>query len=404
MHYEISTDGEVEKVAVITIPKQNLDRSIDTRLSALQKDLAIKGFRKGKVPRDIIRARYYDSLKVDAMNDIVNESFWELLKERSWLPASRAEIKDMNEGENIVFTLRFEIIPEFTVEKYKEIELFKEKTPPDDLLLEKAMEQVKEHYATVSDISRPAAVDDIVTMDITIIEDGTIKKRDTDVVMMIGDRSFPDEVNRTLVGTNSKEQKQVIVGTATHSLSIKKIQERVHPTIDDAFAKKHNFNDLEGLRQKVLKDAKELEKQREDEELKEKLSRIMLERTQFLTPSSMVTVEYKKMLQRMNIEDNDSNRERFWDTAEKRTRLNLILDWIAQHENITVDDQDVAQLTKAMGLNVTKENKSDINNYIKTMLIREKALNFVYEHARISEKNRILTPKEANNDTHSVRH
>lgn len=404
MQYEISTDGEVEKIAVITVPKQTLDKTINNRLVVLKKDLAIKGFRKGKAPEHIVRARFYDACKVEALQDIVNESFWKLLQERSWLPASRAEVKDMKEGENIVFTLRFEIIPEFKVEQYKEIELFKEKSLPDEFLLEKAMDQVREHYAMVQDITRPAAVDDIVTMDMVVKENDNIAQHESDIVIKIGDRSFPDEVNRILVGAKIKDQKQVTVDTKTYSLTIKKIQERVLPTLNDVFARAHNFKDLDDLRQKVLQDAQALERQREEEELKEKLSRILLERTQFSTPVSMIMNEYKKMLQRMNLEDNDSNRERFWDTAEKRTRLNLILDWIAGHENITGDDQEVEKLTKAMGLKVTKDNKQDINNYIKTMLIREKTLNFVFKHARVSEKSRILTPKEAKDDTHSVRH
>jgi trigger factor len=404
VQYEISSDGEVEKVAVITIPKQNLDRSIDTRLVELQKNLSIKGFRKGKVPKDIIRARYYDTLKGEALNDMVNESFWKVLQDRSWLPASRAELKDLKEDDDIIVTLRFEVIPDFKVQKYKEIELYKEKSIPEEMLLEKAMEQLKDHYAAVKEVTRPAAVDDIVTMDITIKEGEKVKQRDADVVMKIGDRSFPDEVNRILVGAKAKEQKEVTVDALTYLLVINKIEERILPTIDDAFAHSHQFKDLEELRQKVLQDAKTLEKQREDEELKEKLSRILLERTTFVAPPSMVTVEYKKMLQRMNIEDNESNRERFWDTAEKRTRLNLILDWIARAEEISVTNDDVEQLTKAMGINVTKENKPDIEQYIKAMLTREKTLDFVFTHARISEKSRILTPKEAKNDTHTVRH
>jgi hypothetical protein len=57
-----------------------------------------------------------------------------------------------------------------------------------------------------------------------------------------------------------------------------------------------------------------------------------------------------------------------------------------------------------MGIKMDKENKPNIESYIKTMVIREKTLDYVFKHARISEKSRILSPKEAQNDTHSVRH
>jgi trigger factor len=402
--YEISNDGIVEKEVVITIPKHDLNRSIDIRLNELQKDLTLKGFRKGKVPKDIIRARYHDAIKAEALNDLVNESFWKVLQERAWFPASRAELKDMNEGDTIVFTLQFEIIPDFNVEQYKEIELFKEKSLPDELLLEQAMEYLKEQFATVQEITRPAAVDDIITMDMTISQNDTTEKRTKDVIMKIGDRSFPDEVNRVLVGAKKNDEQKAVVDTKTYTLHIKKIEERSLPVIDDAFARSHSFKNLEELKKKLMNDAQTYEKRRQEEELKEKLSRILLERTQFPPPKSMVTMEYQKMLQRMNAQDNDTNRERFWNTAENRARLNLILDWIARKETITVNDEEVRHLTTAMGIKIDKENKANIESYIRTMVIREKTLDYVFKHARVSEKSRILSPKEAQNDTHSVRH
>ncbi|MBN2619579.1 trigger factor [candidate division WOR-3 bacterium] len=404
MLYEISNDGAVEKEVVITIPKDDLNRSIDVRLNELQKDLALKGFRKGKVPKDIIRARYYDTIKVEALNDLVNESFWKVLQERAWFPASRAELKDMKEGDSMVFTLQFEIVPEFNVEQYKDIELFKEKPLPDELLLEQAMKYLKDQFATVQEITRPAAVDDIVTMDMTVSQGDTNEQLTKDVTMKIGDRSFPDEVNRVLVGAKKTDEKKAVVNTKTYTLHIKKIEERTVPVIDDAFARSHSLKDLEELKKKLLADAQTYEKQRLEEELKEKLSRILLERTQFPPPKSMVTLEYQKMLQRMNADDNDANRERFWATAENRARLNLILDWIARRESITVNDEEVKHLTTAMRIKADKENKSNIESYIKAMVIREKTLDYVFKHARISEKSRILSPKEAQNDTHSVRH
>lgn len=404
MLYEVSNDGAVEKEVVVTIPKHDLGQSIDARLEEVRKDLTLKGFRKGKVPKDIIRARYYDTIKAEALNDLVNDSYGKILEERAWFPASRADLKELNENDDIVFTLRFEIIPEFDVEHYKDIELFKEKSIPDELLLEQAMEQIKDQFAATREIARPAAVDDIVTMDMIVAEKDTNEQRTSDVVMKIGDRSFPDEVNRVLVGAKRNDERKTVVETKTYTLRIKKIEERSLPVIDDEFARSHSFKNLDELKEKLLHDAQAYEQQRQDGELKEKLSRILLERTQFAPPKSIIDLEYQKMLQRMHVDDNDTNRERFWDTAGKRARLNLILDWIARKESITVDDKEIKHLTAAMGMKMNKNNQPNIESYIKAMVIRDKTLDYIFKHARISEKTRILSPKEAQDDTNSVRH
>jgi trigger factor len=271
-------------------------------------------------------------------------------------------------------------------------------------LLEHALEQVRDQWAAVREITRPAAVDDYVSMNLTVKEGATIKQHADDVVMKIGDRSFPDEVNRILVGARKNEQKEASVNAMIYSMKIKKVEERQRPVITDEFARTKGFDDVEDLKKKLLEEAKAYEEKRQEEDLKEKLSRILLERTKFPVPSSMTDLEYRKILQRMNAEDSESNRERFLETAEKRARLNLILDWIARKENIAVNDEDITRLTSSMGIKVDKDNKPDIENYIKNMVIREKTLDLVYKHARVSEKSRILSPKEAQNDTHTVRH
>jgi len=179
VEYDLSHDGEVEKIAKITVPRTDLDVYINDQIRALQKTLSLKGFRKGKVPEDVIRARYLDSVKAQALNDLINDHFIKLIQDKKWIPASQVQVKDLNEGETISFTLEFEIIPQFTVEMYKGIELFKDTTLPDDMLYEHALQQLKEQYATVQVITRPAAVDDIVTMDLVITEKGKEPKKES---------------------------------------------------------------------------------------------------------------------------------------------------------------------------------------------------------------------------------
>ena len=118
----------------------------------------------------------------------------------------------------------------------------------------------------------------------------------------------------------------------------------------------------------------------------------------------MIQNEYEKILQRFQLPDSDANKERFWGGAEKRVRFNLILEKITEKENIKVDESEVLNVISNMGIKVNDENRKDVITYVGNLLNREKTMDFILKNAKISEKSRIISPKEANNDTSSIRH
>ncbi len=404
MEYEITTDDEIEKEINISIPFIKLEHLINEEVNKMQKDLTLKGFRKGKVPNNIIKNRYSDTLKAQAMNNLVKDSFLKILSEKKWRPASQAELLNIEEGENIKLRLRFEIIPDFNVENYMGLEIFKEESLPDDFLLEQAIEQLREQHATIKEISRPSVVDDFITVDIEIIENNITKSKQDNIVVKIGDRNLPDEINRALVGVRKSEKKEVKTGNQIHKISVKKIEEKILPQFDDDFAKKQNCKNAEQLKKKLMAAAKEIEEKRIEGELKESLSNTILERIKLKVPKTLVQNEYQKILEKSNLSDSETNKESFWGIAEKRVRLNLILDKIAEKENIKVTEDEVMKVISTMGIKLNGENRKNIMDYIGNILNREKTIDSLFQNAQINKKSRIISPKEVINDTSSVRH
>jgi len=98
-------------------------------------------------------------------------------------------------------------------------------------------------------------VDDIVTMDLTILKDDKIENNQKDIVVKIGNRSLPDELNRALVGVKKSETKEVKIGEKIYKIRIKKLEERIFPQIDEQFARKQNYENLEQLKKKLLENA-----------------------------------------------------------------------------------------------------------------------------------------------------
>ncbi len=405
MEYEIIRDNNVEKEIDISVLPAELDRFIDREVTKIQKDLVIKGFRKGKVPKDIIRSRYRDTLKAQAMTSLAAETFAKVLAEEKWRPASQAKLLNVEEGEKIKFRLSFEYIPGFDVDNYTGLEIFKEESLPDDFLLQQALNELRERYAEVKEVPRPAVVDDLVTVNLKITENNQIKTNQRDVTIKIGDRSLPDEINKALVGASKSNNIEVKAGEQTYSLSIRKIEEKILPQIDDEFARSQNYENVEQLKEKLMEQAKRAEEKRIEAELKESLSTILLERTKFKVPNSLIDVEYQKILQKFNLPDSEVNKERFWELAEKRARLNLIIDKIAEKEDIRVEAEEIMNVVSSMGWKLSDDNREDVIAYIGSILNREKTIDFLFKNAKIAKRSRIISPKEAiENDTSSLRH
>lgn len=377
---------------------------MDAEIDKVQKQLTLKGFRKGKVPKAIIKTRYYDSIKAQALNNVVSESLATIISEKQWYLASQAKLLNVDEGEHITFHMQFEVVPHFSVDDYAGIELFKEERLPDDYLLKQALNDVRERNARVEEVTRAAVVDDFVTLELTVTEDGKVKTQDKEVTVRIGDRTLPDEMNRSLVGAHLSDKKEVTLDNTRYAFTVKKIEEKVLPQLDDDFARSLKLENAEQLKKTLMEEAQKNEEKRIEAELKESLSKILLEKTVFKVPVSFVENEYKKMLKNANLPDSESNKERFWKVAEDRVRLNLILDRIAEQEKISVKENEIVQLVSAMGMKLNNENKQNIIEYVGSIMTREKTIDFLFKKATISEKSRIISPKEAMDDSRSVRH
>ncbi|MGB9720297.1 MAG: trigger factor [bacterium] len=403
MEYQIINDGETEKEIEFKIGAQELNPYIEESLEKLRARVAIKGYRKGRAPKGLIRTRYYDTLKAEALNDLILDSYKKILQEKNWEPASNPELLKFDDSAEIKFSLRLEVLPKFEVENYKGLELLKEEPLPVDYLYEQTVNRLRENYASVVEANRPAAVDDFVTMDLEISEDNKIIDNQSDIVVKVGDRSFPDELNRALVGVKKGQKKEVQVEKQIYHFKVKKIEERIFPQVDAEFARMLNFGSLEEMEKGIKDMLKKEEEERLADELRESLARVMLERFQFPVPKAISEKEYQFMLKTHNLVDNDSTRERFLPVAEKRARFNLILDRIGQKENILAVDEEVMKLAQRNAIEIENMDE-DVKEYLRKVVVREEVVKFLLKNANIVQKGKILSPEEVKNANRAVRH
>ncbi len=404
LNYQIITESEVEKEVEFFLSPEDFGPALDEEAERLRRKVSIKGYRKGRAPRKVVYSLYKDTIRANALNKIVSKSYLKLLKEKGWQPATKPELLNIEDGEGVKFRLRIEVIPEFDVENYLGLELLKKRPLPFDYLLEEAMNNLRERHAVIKETNEPAAVDSFVTMDMEIIKENRVQERRGDITVKVGDRSLPDELNRALVGMKKGEEKEVEIGDACWRVYIKKIEEKILPQIDDDFARSLNYKNLQELVEKVSKTVEKEEAERLEEELEESLARILLERNRFPVPKSLISFEYQLILEENNLADSEANRNRFWDTAEKRARFNLILEKIAKKEGIETPETEVISLLKDGDSELNREEKKGYIEYLRKVINRRKTMEFLLKNAVVSERERIVSPGEVDNVNYSIRH
>ncbi|MCX7995094.1 MAG: trigger factor [candidate division WOR-3 bacterium] len=403
MEYQIVSETETEKEIEFKFGAQELEPYIDLSIERLRPKISIKGYRRGRAPKGLIRTRYYDALKVEALNDLIREAYKKVLTEKNWKPVSEPELVNFNDSGEIRFNLRFEVQPDFEVNDYRGLEIFKEEPLPLDYLYEQALNRLREDYADITETTKPAAVDDFITLDLEILEGDKIIEKQSEVVVKLGDRSFPDELNRALVGVKKGDRKEVHIDNHIYRIKIRKVEEKILPELNDNFARMLNYNNLEEMEKGLKSILEKEEEQRLKEGLEENLAQILLERYRFPVPKSLVEREYQMIIRSSKSIDNENNRERFLPVAEKRARLNLILEKIAQKENITVELEKVKEFALKNGLQYS-EMDDDMVEYLRKMMVRNETLHFLLDNSKIIQKRRILSPEEARNVDRTIRH
>ncbi|RKX70012.1 trigger factor [candidate division WOR-3 bacterium] len=406
--FRIIKDEPVTKEVEVITSTERIDTETNRIAEELKQQTQIDGFRKGKVPIELIKARFKSAITAEGMKKIVSEALVEIIKEKNWQLARIDEIK-FDDKEPTRFTLRLETIPQFELKDYKGIELVWEEGTGEKEILQRKIDELREAKTRIVVVDRPARVGDLLLIDLK-----TGKERIENRWVELGDRSLPDEMNEAMVGMAKGMSKEFEVARSDARerwfIRVKEVKEKIVPT-DEELIRQLGFTSREEMEEELKGEIEEELNRLKDDQLREKIARFLIERYDFPLPPGYVEEEYRLILSERGENDTPSNRERFMKTAEDRVRLLLIVDRIAKEEGITVSDDEVDQkITEyGKGMNYSdvrikelKENEN-IRASIRTMILKDKILGFLLDHAQITKKERIISPW-SKDDNRSIRH
>jgi len=352
--------------APIDVVQQEWERAY----GRVQKQARLPGFRKGHVPRSLVKVHFSDDVRREVAEHLIPDVYRQALSEAKLDPVNEPDLQDvrLEEGAPLSFVAVVEVKPAIDLTDYKGVEVQHAPVAVTADDLSTTLEHMREQQAQFHAVERAAATGDLVSVDYTVAIDGHDPSSQSGYEFLVGSRSVLPEIDDAVVGLKAGEERQVALhfaddhrredlrgrgGTAT--VKVVEVKEKSLPALDDDFAKSlGEFETLEALRAELMKQLEARRQHDEERTLQDKIVDAVIARHEFTVPDSLIMRQVAHRIEhaRESVRRQGIDPERMpWDYekliaelrpgAEKAVRRALLLEAIADKEAIAPTDADV---------------------------------------------------------------
>ncbi len=420
---ESATKREIE----VEIPVEDVNRQTESLIQKYQKVARIPGFRRGHVPASIIRQRFSEEIKTDMVEALIPRFFRQEAERLSLHPVSQPRVTDLHlhDGEPLRFKAAFEVLPEIKLEGYKELRADKPEVAVAEAEVEQSLSDLRERHASFNAVEgRSLADGDFAQVsldghpkpDEKATGEGQPVHMDEVLVEIAGKDTMP-EFSEHLRGTNPGDERTFDVSypedtqdkrlagkTFSYKVKVQAIKSKSLPELNDEFAKQFGeFQTIDDVRKAIREQMEAERKHHAEHEAKDKLVRQLIERNDFEVPESLTEQQIDIRLERglralaaqgltsEQMKKMDLNRLRAGqhDQALHDVKAALLLERVAEEENIQVSDEELSQelealarqskqTSEAVRARLTRDGGLD---RIRTRIRNEKTLDFLYHQS-----------------------
>jgi len=425
MNVNVEDISSIKKKVSIEISEDQVTKEVDSFYRELGRKAKIKGFRPGKVPRNILERHFKDYVKAEVVQKLVQDTYPTALSETNLHPVSNPMIDpgDLESGKPFQYSATIEVKPEIKLEEYLGLNIEGKKEEVKDEEVEERLKGLQNLHANLKTIqeARPIQNGDFVIVDYEARMDGKPLEegKAIDLTVEVGSGRFIPAFEEKLIGLRLEEEKEIEVSfpedygykkwagkTISFHVKIKEIKEKILPILDDEFAKDlGDYSSLEELKDKLKQEIEREKKLVLERQLKDQMVDQLLQKNTFEVPESLVEEQTKTLVsdtklrlatQGIKIDtlgiSEEKLQEDYRETAMRQVRTFLILEKIAGQEGITVTNEEVEDRFREISerthqkFDVVKRyyEKNGLIPEVKAGIMNEKTLNFLLEKANIS--------------------
>ena len=422
MDVNVEEIGTLTRKVTVTLPAEGVQSKLNEAYDKLRKEVKLKGFRRGKVPRAIILKHFKGQVEGETSEKLVQDNYFDAVEKNGVDPIVHPDIKDVkyNEDGSFTFIAEVEVRPEFTLSQYKGLEVEKvEVLVTDEEVQLELLEMQKKMAALTSVADRPVQKGDVVIVDFQGYHDEVAmpQVKNENYSVDVGSGNMGIDFEEMLIGMNKDDEgdhevdfpeahpNPILKGKKIKfHVKVKEIKERVLADLDDEFAKDsgEEFNTLEELKASIKDRLTKQREERAEGAVTDKVMQKLLDNHDFEVPKRLVAFEIEQMIKQteqqfeqsgMSLEAAGLSREKLAvqneELAKKRVRGDFILKKIADVEEIKLADEDMERGFKRIGdmynMPVAKvkeffQNRDDLLPLMNELL-NEKILGFLRQEA-----------------------
>ena len=345
----------------IEAPYADLKPSVDEAYKEIAKQIAVPGFRRGKVPARIIDQRVGRAAVIqEAVNNSLDGFFRQAIADNDIQPLGTPEIEDLEmpgldgkEEGDLTFTVEVDAVPEFELPEYSSLEVEVEPLEVTDEDVEKELDDLRSRFGSLKSVDRPAKKDDFVTLDLTAkIDDEEIDSA-SDISYQVGAGTMLDGMDEALEGLSADEEttfETKLAGgehegeDAQVTIKLTAVKERELPEADDDFAQlASEFDTIDELKEDLKTQAKSNKELQQGVEARDKVLELLIEKLDLPVPSRVVEEEVKRHLEGEGREDDEEHGAEVREQTEKQLRAQFILDKVQAKEEIEVTQPELIE-------------------------------------------------------------
>ena len=390
-------------------------------MTRVQREARLPGFRKGKVPRGMIKLHFADDVKQEVARRLIPDVYRQAISEAHIRPVEEPDLQDVRLEENapLSFSAVVQIKPAIALGTYRGLSVHHEPKPFRDEEVDEAIAELREQHAEFHGVERAADLKDLVIVDYTLTPEGMEPRSETGYSFLVGQGQVMREIEEAVIGLLPGTTRQVGVRfpddhrneglrgkSGEASVSLREVKEKALPALDDDFAKTVGpFETLDALRG-ALRQELEARRARENRRaLEEAVADALIAAHQVEVPEALVLRQVAHQIEhaREGVRRQGLDPDRLpWDYeklmadlkpgGERAVRRALLLEAVAEAEGIAADEAEVdaeverfarAGQRPAPAVRRMMEQSGDLET-LRLGIRERRTLDLLIEHAQIA--------------------